>query len=163
MSENHKAPEVSWRVSENSRPRSTLFWWLVAQHDALLEAIDGNQMGWTSLCETIARLGLTDTKGNLPTKRNARETWLQARKYVAKRRSAKFVAATPVQPSRLPAAWQPTRASEPASPRMPPPLLPPTEPRKEEHLSEHARATLAKLDRQIAHRDRFVNPPRKDK
>ena len=158
VSENHKEPEVRWRVSENSRPRSAIFWWLVAEHDALLEAIDGNQLSLVTLCETIARRGLTDTKGNLPTKRNVRETWLQARKYVAKRRAAKRAAAiqaTTYQPSRLPPSWQPQAVSRsfPA----------PAPPAAERVLSEHAKAELASLDRQLAYRDRFVNPPKKER
>lgn len=47
-------------------------------------------------------------------------------------------------------------------PRYAPPNTAPAQTAKIE-LSEHAKATLAALDRQLDHRDRFVRPPqRKD-
>jgi hypothetical protein len=82
------------RTIEQSEERSPLFWWMVEHHDDMVQASTGTRIRWAAFCAEAARKGLTDTRGRPPTERNARETWLQARKAVAAGR-AKLEAAPP--------------------------------------------------------------------
>lgn len=149
---------------ESAGERSPLFWWMVKHHDDLAAKADGNRMRWVPLCATFASLGFTDTAGNPHSKRGAREVWLKARSYVAKRKATSARASTArAQPSRLPTTWrppvaEPARAAEPPRDASPNTVPARTAPRE---LTEEARATLAALDRQLDHRDRFVNPPKR--
>ncbi len=67
-----------------SDARSPLFWWMVDHHDAIIAAVAGERIRWAAFCTAVTRLGLTDTRGQPPTERNARETWRQARQVVAR-------------------------------------------------------------------------------
>jgi len=67
-----------------SKARSPLFWWMVEHHDAIIAAAAGERIRWGAFCAEATRLGLTDTRGRPPTERNARETWRQARRVVAR-------------------------------------------------------------------------------
>ncbi len=64
--------------------------------------------------------------------------------------------------SRMSADWRPVPV-QPAVPRSPPcfPAQAQAGDSKYAHLSDHARETLESLDRQLTHRDRFVNPPKR--
>jgi hypothetical protein len=58
--------------------RSPLFWWMLKNHDWMIEAAGGRRMRWTSLGEYFAERGLTDMTGNPPTIRSMKQTWLRA-------------------------------------------------------------------------------------
>ena len=144
--------------------RSRLFWWMVKHHDDLIAAAKGNRMRWTPLCATFTALGFTDTAGKPHTKRGAREIWLQARSYVSKRRAARERAETgKTQPSRFPVTWRPPVVEPPRPVEQP--WCSPADRSKEPavELNDAARETLASLQRQLDHSDRFLfMPKRKD-
>ena len=92
--------------------RSTLFWWLVENHDAIEAQAEGKRISWEPLCERFVAHGLTDVRGQPPTSLTARKTWLRARRAVAEARERKRVAdasARPGQkyPSRISPDWRP--------------------------------------------------------
>ena len=96
------------RTIEQSEERSPLFWWMVEHHDDMVQASTGSRIRWAAFCAEAARKGLTDTRGRPPTERNARETWLQARKAVAAGRAKQEAAPPkPIYPSRTPKGWVP--------------------------------------------------------
>lgn len=79
--------------------RSPLFWWLLENHDGIIAAAAGRRLRWHTLCAHFETLGLTDTTGKPATQRNARETWAQVRREVARLRSGETAAAaTPASP-----------------------------------------------------------------
>lgn len=99
---------------ERSRLRSSLFRWMVKRHDELTERWSEGKIDWRISCEEFAELGLTDTKGKPATERNARETWLQARKHVAAIRAKEAARLPrPINPSRMPKEWRPANAPPP--------------------------------------------------
>lgn len=68
-----------------SRPswRSSLFWWLLENHDALVEAEVASGLGlpWRELCAEFAALGLTSTRGGETIGRAlAKKTWQRVKK-----------------------------------------------------------------------------------
>ena len=65
-----------------------MFRWMVEQHDEMVAASMGKRIRWGAFCAKAAAKGLTDTRGQPPSERNARETWFQARKAVAIARAA---------------------------------------------------------------------------
>ena len=95
--------------------RSPLFWWMVEHHDEIA-ARAGERIHWDGVCAKAAELGLTDTTGSPPSRRNARETWRQARLYVAKARERRAQQQRPgsTPPSRISPDWRP-QAARPAS------------------------------------------------
>jgi hypothetical protein len=95
------------KLIEHSEERSPLFWWMVEHHDDMLATAHGKRIRWAPVCLKLAALGLVDTRGLAPTERNARETWLQARKAVAAARAA-AKPPRPKPPSRFPKDWSPT-------------------------------------------------------
>jgi hypothetical protein len=95
------------KLIEHSEERSPLFWWMVEHHDDMLTTAHGKRIRWAPVCLKLAALGLVDTRGLAPTERNARETWLQARKAVAAARAA-AKPPRPKPPSRFPKDWSPT-------------------------------------------------------
>ncbi len=105
-----------FRSVERDERRSPLFWWMVDHHDQMLKAADGRPINWAAFCLEAAAIGLTDTRGQPPKERNARETWSQARKAVARAREREAATAPPkpgsIYPSRTPADWRP----EPVTP-----------------------------------------------
>ena len=107
--------------------RSSLFWWLVDHHDEILKASESSRIDWASFCREAAANGLTDTRGQPPTERNARETWLQARKVVARARQAAEKTPPRFLPSRLPKDWQP-EVVQPSAPARPASARPPAAP-----------------------------------
>jgi hypothetical protein len=96
---------------QRNRLRSSLFRWMVAHHDTILASWNGEKIDWRTFCAALAELGLTDTRGRPATEGNARETWRQARKAIAKARAAeaakveakpaRTVFGHPVYPSRM--------------------------------------------------------------
>ena len=90
--------------------RTSLFWWMVEHHDEII-ASAGTRISWVTVCARATQQGLMNTKGQPFTTRNARETWLQARRAVAKARAS--VAEQPPQPrrrvfpSRISPDWRP--------------------------------------------------------
>lgn len=94
------------------RNRSSLFWWMVKHHDQLANEAAGKRLHWDGMCKRFADHGLTDTRGLPASARNARETWLQARRFVLDAR-AKHAAAQAargpgnVYPSRMSNTWRP--------------------------------------------------------
>jgi hypothetical protein len=123
------------KLIEHSEERSPLFWWMVEHHDEMIATANGKRIRWAPVCSKLAALGLVDTRGLPPTERNARETWLQARKAVAAARAA-AKPPRPKPPSRFPKDWSPTVLREqeipvpaylrPAGAQVPPYLRPPT-------------------------------------
>jgi hypothetical protein len=105
---------------ERNKLRSSLFRWMVKHHDEWVQRWNGQKIDWRTSCEELTELGLTDTRGRPATERNARETWLQARKFVAANRKA--AAAQPPRagyPSRIDKEWRPANAPPPAAPLAP--------------------------------------------
>lgn len=93
---------------------------MVKRHDELAERWGDGKVDWRTACEEFVELGLTDTRGRAATERNARETWLQARKHVAsKRAKAAAQAPRPVHPSRIDKEWRPANAPLPPAPNVP--------------------------------------------
>jgi hypothetical protein len=91
---------------QRNRLRSNLFRWMVRHHDSIIERWNGERIDWRTFCAELAALGLTDTRGKPATEGNARETWRQARKAVAKARATAAAKAVtkpprPVYPSRI--------------------------------------------------------------
>ena len=66
-----------------SAERSTMFWWFVENHDAIVETSAGQRISWATMSSRLAECGLTDRNGVCPKPHTARITWLRARKAVA--------------------------------------------------------------------------------
>jgi hypothetical protein len=117
--QNRDTKAIDNTVARN-RLRSSLFHWMVKRHDELAERWGDGKVDWRTACEEFVELGLTDTRGRAATERNARETWLQARKHVAaKRAKAAAQAPRPVHPSRIDKEWRPANAPLPSAPNVP--------------------------------------------
>jgi hypothetical protein len=99
------------REITHSADRSSLFWWMVENHDELANAANGRRLQWTRLCAQFAELGLTDANGNPASEWTARKTWERARRAVAKARelAAAKREAMPKRkyPSRVSPDWRP--------------------------------------------------------
>ena len=172
MSASRRGLKAIIKKIEHGAERSSLFWYMLDHHDEFARAATGTRIRWAPLCEQFAADGLLDGEGKAPTPANARITWWNVRREVAKRRAASS-AEPPVklQPSRMPATWRPPVA-EPGRPAEPPRA--PAVPRAElpsrtgtsllnaEDLPEDVRENLAALERQFAWADRYVNPPKKE-
>ncbi len=115
MKHDHRLSRAILATIARSDARSPLFWWMVAHHDEIIAAAAGERIRWAAFCAEAARLGLTDTRGRPPTERNARETWRQARRTVAR---------TKVNLETLAIAPSPKRPF-PIAPDQQAPLLPP--------------------------------------
>jgi hypothetical protein len=101
-------------IVEGNKLRSSLFRWMVKHHDEWVQRWNGQKIDWRTSCEELTGLGLTDTRGRPATERNARETWLQARKFVAaNRKAAAAQPPRPVHPSRVDKDWRPANAPPP--------------------------------------------------
>ena len=64
--------------------RSSLFWWLLEHHDAVVQSAEGRRQDWKGLCATFESEGLTDLDGNPANARTARMTWWRVRKEKAR-------------------------------------------------------------------------------
>jgi hypothetical protein len=114
MARRNRDTKAILNTVSRSEQRSSLFWWLVEHHDEMIAASKGRRILWRPFCAKVAALGLTDTKGQPPCERAARETWMQARKEVAASREA--AAAQPprqVYPSHVDKDWRPANAPPP--------------------------------------------------
>ena len=147
-----------------SRPplrRSTLYRWLHSHRRVIAKMLARENPSWIVVAESVAAADVVNTRGQPASPASVRRVWACVLKDTAAAETAR--ARKTVQPSRLPATWKPIpvpspRAADPAryAPPLPTPAMPaPTE------MSEKVRAKLAALDRQLDHRDRFVNPPKR--
>lgn len=59
-----------------------MFWWLVENHDLVVQSSAGQRIPWVTFCAHLADLGLKDRNGCNPKPHTARITWLRARKAV---------------------------------------------------------------------------------
>ncbi len=104
------------RTIARSEHRSPLFWWMVEHHDEIV-ASAGRRIHWKSVCAAAAECGLTVTRGQPPSERNARETWRQARLAVAEARHREQAEPPPKPgakyPSRISPDWRPTLVPPP--------------------------------------------------
>ena len=82
MSVDRKGKEKILQMVARPKIRSSLFWWLLENHDELVEAevMAGLGMRWTELCVQFAELGLADRNGNKVTEQTAKKTWERVRK-----------------------------------------------------------------------------------
>ena len=96
--------------------RSSLFWWMVENHDHIAGA-DRSRIHWKTVVARATALGLTDTTRKPYTEDNARQTWRRARASVAKARAMSTqVAAVGVisrPPSRMSPDWRPQEVIPP--------------------------------------------------
>ena len=141
--------------------RSALYRWLLSRHRKVSKLLARENPSWIVVADMVAAAGVLNTRGHPATPDSVRRVWACVLKDVEARTRQK--SAKRVNPSRLPANWKPTPADPPqpaAAPRYAPPNTVPARTAPIE-LSEEARATLAALDRQLDHRDRFVNPPKR--
>src|SRR5690242_19780305 len=71
--------------------RSTLFAWMVRNHDEFAEVIaDAIRPNWHGIARVLFdREGLTDAERNAPSGDVARRTWWKARRHVGARRAGK--------------------------------------------------------------------------
>jgi hypothetical protein len=139
---------------QRNRLRSNLFRWMVRHHDSIHERWNGERIDWRTFSAELAELGLTDTKGKPATEGNARETWRQARKVVAKARAAAAAKAAvkpprPVYPSRIAKYARPENAPPPpgqqaylGSSSPPGSALPDEEPETYEKTMERLRRSM---------------------
>jgi hypothetical protein len=111
MSRNSKGLRGVVREITHGANRSSLFWWMVENHDQLASAVEGGRLQWTRLCALFAKLGLTDANGHAPSEQTARKTWQRVRRAVAKARelTAANQSARPQRryPSRISPDWRP--------------------------------------------------------
>ena len=118
MSRNSKGLRSVVREITHGANRSSLFWWMVENHDQLASAIGGRRLQWTRLCARFAKLGLTNANGHAPSEQTARKTWQRVRCAVAKARelAAANQSARPQRryPSRISPEWRPPIASSSA-------------------------------------------------
>jgi hypothetical protein len=84
MTAEKKAREAIREHLVRPSERSSLFWWLLENHDWMLEEGAGRRFMWTALCPKFAELGLTDRTGKPPGPKVAKLTWERARKEKAR-------------------------------------------------------------------------------
>jgi len=68
------------KIVERGPGRSTLFYWMLDNHDDLLRVWPGRSIRWAALCAKFDALGLTDTNGKPAKEDTARITWWRVRK-----------------------------------------------------------------------------------
>jgi hypothetical protein len=145
--------------------RSSLYWWMVDHHAALLAEGKAGRMPWLKLCKRFIAQGLTDGQGKPPTPLRASGTWREATIEV-KAAADRAAASPPVPslPSRQRADWQPpvARILPPSTRRASPPPAANPIPAQEgdEHLPEEVRAKLAAVEGRLAYLDRHIIRPK---
>jgi hypothetical protein len=143
--------------------RSSLYWWMVDHHAALLAEGKAGRMPWLKLCKRFIALGLTDGSGKPPSPARACKTWREACIEVMAAADRAAPARLP-PPSRQRADWQPPMARiPPPSTRhaSPPPAANPIPAQEgDEHLPEEVRAKLAAVEGQLAYLDRHIIRPK---
>lgn len=116
MGTNKRGLRAILREIEHGPERSTLFWYMLDNYEDLSRSAARTRIRWVPLSERFAALGLLDGQGKAPTAENARLTWWNVRREVAKRQAQHRQQAAPaVAPSRLPATWRPQAATPPPS------------------------------------------------
>ena len=80
MSRNSKGLRSVVREITHGANRSSLFWWMVENHDQLASAVEGRRLQWTRLSARFAKLSLTDANGHAPSEQTARKTWQRVRR-----------------------------------------------------------------------------------
>jgi len=77
-----KAMDRIFAIVARPSRRSTLFWWLLENHDALVEAEVSTGLGlpWRELCAQFEALGLTSVDGGAVGRELAKKTWQRVRK-----------------------------------------------------------------------------------
>lgn len=152
-----RATKAAVSAIERGPGRSTLFYWMVDNHEELSGAALAKPIRWAHLCNTVHALGLTDTEGNPPSPAMARKTWYRARLVVRRQQSARQALASapvvrmlPPTHSQSPAGWQPAYATPRSSPQ-PQPLPPPADTTAETEAEAEARAdaNIARIQRHI--------------
>jgi hypothetical protein len=80
MAKHEKDLEALW--GELARPgvRSSLFWWMLENHDTITKEAGGRKISWKRMCSHFEKLGLTDKTGRPASIESARLTWKRARK-----------------------------------------------------------------------------------
>ena len=68
------------KIVERGPGRSTLFYWMLDNHDDLLRVWPGRSIRWAALCAKFDALGLTDTNGKPAKEDTARITWWRVRR-----------------------------------------------------------------------------------
>jgi hypothetical protein len=122
MSVDRKGKEKILQMVARPTIRSSLFWWLLENHDDLVEAevMSGLGMRWTELCVQFTELGLADRNGNKIAERTAKKTWERVRKERARldarrvKEEAARVARRAVDPRRN----MPSRITGPVGPAL---------------------------------------------
>lgn len=150
-----------------SKERSPLFRWMVEHHDAMLRVAQGQRIRWAPFCAKAAEHGLTDTRGQPMTERNARETWTQARRAVRAAVAAGILEAGGAeQPGSAGAAKTLVSSAhkDVVLRGSPPPLISApkpaaqgaTAPTEGDEASTRGRATIAADEKQLARQDRWL-------
>jgi hypothetical protein len=170
MKQDQRLTRTVLEIIARSDARSPLFWWMVDHHDEIIAAAAGERIRWAAFCAEAARLGLTDTRGRPPTERNARETWRQARRVVARAKLRHAASApspklsSPIAPDRQRQA--PLVPPPPTRPAAPPAPIGATPMPVGSHIlgradclsSEEAQAVLDKVAADLAAADRRKFP-----
>jgi hypothetical protein len=126
MRSDHKPQEIFEQIAR-PKVRSTLFWWLLENHDEITKqaAKSGVGLRWTELCSQFTKLGLTDQAGNPITRQTAIKTWWRVRKEkarldslvaAAKAESAARAAGRDqrkIPPAHFKKSWQPDDVTNP--------------------------------------------------
>ena len=128
------------KIVERGPGRSTLFYWMLDNHDDLLRVWPRRSIRWAALCAKFDALGLTDTNGKPAKEVTARITWWRVRKEAQEAKDHQKFGIKPTRDRarRAPVA-QPGRATGAGAPsgrRLPPHRFP-------------RRAALARPRRQV--------------
>jgi hypothetical protein len=153
MARRNRDTKAILRTIERSEQRSSLFWWMVENHDGILRASERQRINWSAFCAQATKRGLRDTRGQVPSERNARETWRQARRAVAEARAAEAVKPSPrpgsIYPSRISKDWRPPIV--PPAPVFQPPAQVPARVRAEpEAATDLPPEAQAEIDKALA-------------
>ena len=74
------------REAAAASERSPLFWWLLENHEELIQNTRDGRIRWVVLLPLIADAGLTNADGGAPTLNVLKKTWYKVRKVVAAKR-----------------------------------------------------------------------------
>ena len=110
------------RELSHSSERSSLFWWMVENHDMLAGATAGRRIRWKPACAYFDRLGLKDAEGKPATIRTARETWSKARAEVKQLRQQTAQAREEMFPTLRPLPVQQPQQPQPVRTISAPPI-----------------------------------------
>jgi hypothetical protein len=111
------------RIVERGPGRSSLFHWMVNNHDRLADGWSRGAVRWPALCKQFEALGLTDRTGKPATAWTAKQTWRRARAAVQAARAQQMTGIRKSSPR--PAGKPPRHASEPSRAELPAPVVAP--------------------------------------